>query len=159
MKEIDMSLELVGHTVTFKAYTPNQNQTKAKCHLMVPCWVKKVHELKIWLLPQKNNLNQTKPKQNQNPKIQSIDTAIYFRNICALVSLCISKSMYSTSVLQWWTQKKYGNQTKQMILLQLGFYQFLAYHNILGIKRRCGMVIFVDRRQLAYEMGWSFQNY
>ena len=159
MKEIDMSLELVGHTVTFKAYTPNQNQTKAKCHLMVPCWVKKVHELKIWLLPQKNNLNQTKPKQNQNPKIQSIDTAIYFRNIWALVSLCIPESMYSTSVLQWWTQKKYGNQTKQMVLLQLGFYQFLAYHNILGIKRQCGMVLFGDRRQLAYEMGWSFQNY
>ena len=51
-------------------------------------------------LLQKNNLNQTKPKQNQNPKIQSIDTAIYFRNIWALVSLCIPERMYSTSVLQ-----------------------------------------------------------
>ena len=101
------------------------------------------------------NKTQTKPKS----KIKSIDTAIYFRNIWALVSLCIPESMYSTSVLQWWTQKKYGNQTKQMILLQLGFYQFLAYHNILGIKRQCGMVLFGDRRQFAYEMGWSFQNY
>ena len=65
MKEIDMSLELVGHTVTFKAYTPNQVSPHGAMLGIKSTWAED-----LIAASEKSfepNKTQTKPK-SKNPK-------------------------------------------------------------------------------------------